>query len=455
MSTRLRVATLLFAVTVSACAAVVRTPYVAPHVATPMQWSSSDPADTTVIGDAWWQRFGDAELDRVIALALERNNDLAAAAIRVRRAQLQAGLAANALLPSLDAGVNAGANRALDGDGGTLRSNSASVSVSYELDLWGRLGSLRDVAAWEAQATAEDLASARLALIATTANLYWQIGFLGERIASSQTSIDYAAQTLGLVRAQYRAGAVSALEVNDAAQNLLSQQAAQVQLVQLRDETRNAFAILFDAPPGDPPADPRDLGSLEPPVIAPGIPAELLARRPDLRAAELRLRATLANVDATRASFYPAISLTAGVGSSSTSLADVLKNPVATLGAGLSLPFLQVTQRRLGVGIAESQYEEAIVAFRQTLYLAFADTDNALAARQALVERARLLGDALEAARTSERLNEVRYRAGATGLRTWLDAQERRRTAEITLAENRLDRLNNQVLIFQVLGGDA
>lgn len=455
MNFKLRVATLVFAVTMSACAAIVRTPYVAPEVSTPAQWSGDDTADATVIGDAWWQRFGDAELDRVIAFALERNNDLAAAAIRVRRAQLQAGLAGNALVPSLNAGINAGANRALEGDAGTTRSNSASVTVSYELDLWGRLGSLRDVAAWEAQATAEDLASARLALIATTANLYWQIGFLGERIASGQTSIDTAQQTLELVRVQYRAGAVSALEVNDAEQNLLSQQAAQVQLVQLRDETRNAFAILFDAPPGDPPSDPLELGSREPPVIAAGIPAELLARRPDLRAAELRLRATLANVDATRASFYPAISLTAGVGSSSTSLVDVLKNPVATLGAGLSLPFLQVTQRRLGIGIAESQYEEAVVTFRQTLYQAFADTDNALSARQALVERARLLGAALEAARASERLNEVRYRAGATGLRTWLDAQERRRAAEIALAESRLNRLTNHVLIYQVLGGDA
>lgn len=455
MTLALRSVVLIVAVTLSACAAIVRTPYVAPIAVTPAHWSTPASGDGSLVADTGWQSFSDAELDRVIRLVLERNNDLAVATIRVRRAQLQAGLAANAVVPALSAGVNAGANRSLDGDGTTLRSNTALISVSYELDLWGRLGSQRDAAAWEARATAEDLASTRLALIATTAGLYWQIGFLGERIDSAQTSIDYAQKTLELVRVQYRAGAVSALEVNDAEQNLLSQQAAQVQVVQLRHETRNAFAILFDAPPGDPPADPLTLSDRELPAIRASIPAKLLARRPDLRASELRLRATLANADATRASFYPAISLTSGIGSASSSLLDVLRNPVATLGAGISLPFLQITQRRLAIGIADTQYEEAIVNFRQTLYQAFVDTDNALAARLALIKRAQLLGAALDAARAAERLNEVRYRAGATGLRTWLDAQERRRNAEIAVAENRLDRLNNQVLIYNVLGGDA
>lgn len=447
--------TLAALVATSGCAAIVRTPYTRPEINVPQRWAAETNASYVVPGTSWWQRFNDAELDRVIALALARNNDLAAATIRVRRAQLQAGLAANELVPSISAGVNVDANRTLRGAGETNRSNSASLSVSYELDLWGRLGSQRDAAAWEAVATAEDRESTRLALIGTTAGLYWQIAFLNERLASSQTSIDYARRTLELIRVQYRAGAVSSLEVNDAEQNVLSQQAAHVQLLQLRSEARNAFAILFDAPNDAPPADPLLLSTAELPSIAAGLPADLLGRRPDLRAVEWRLRSTLAGVDATRASFYPSISMTTRIGSSSTSLLDVLKNPVATLGAGLSLPFLQFNQMRLNIGVAEAQYAEAVVNFRQTLYQALADTANALAARETLAQRARLLGESLAATRKAEHVYEVRYRAGAIALRAWLDAQERRRAAEIALAESQLNRLNNQVALYQALGGDA
>jgi NodT family efflux transporter outer membrane factor (OMF) lipoprotein len=437
------------------CAAVVRTPYERPAVATPEKWAIAVDTNADETMNAWWTRFGDAELNRVIDDVLARNNNLAAATLRVRRAQLQADLAGRQLLPSINAGANSGVSKNIREGGSSNRTNSASISASYELDLWGRVSSQRDAASWEARATELDREATRLALIGTTAGLYWQIGYLNQRIAASQTSIEYAQQTLELVRVQYRAGAVSALEVNDAEQNLVSQQAAQLQLQQQLVETRNAFAILFDAPPSNEELGPSRLPDSELPAIAAGIPADLLRRRPDLRAAELRLRSTLAGVDGTRASYYPSISLTSSVGSSSASLVDVLKNPVASLGAGLSLPFLQFRQMRLSIAVSEAQYEEAVLNFRQALYQAFADTANALSARETLEQRYVLLVQSLEAARKAERMNEVRYRAGAVGLRSWLDAQERRRSAEISLAEAQLSRLNNQVLVYQVLGGDA
>lgn len=437
------------------CSAVVRSPYTRPDAGLPSTWQTETPAQNSAASAAWWTNFADPQLDQVIQQVLARNNNLAAATIRLRRAQLQAGLAKNQLLPSINAGVNSGASRNLRDGGDTSRSNSASVSIGYELDLWGRLGSQRDAAVWEAQATAEDLESTRLSLIGTTANLYWQIAYLNQRIAAGQTSIKYANETLELVRVQYRSGAVSSLEVNDAEQNLLSQQASQVQLEQQRFETRNAFAILFDAPTVDFVVEPHYLAVDPLPEIAAGVPAGLLAQRPDLRAAELRLRSTLASVDGTRASYYPSINLTAGANSSSRALLDVLKNPVGSLGAGLSLPFLQFNQMRMNIAVSEAQYEEAVVNFRQTLYQAFADTANALAAREALQQRFVLLDQSLQATRKAERLNEVRYRAGALALRSWLDAQERRRAAEISLAEVQLSRLNAQVAVYQALGGDA
>lgn len=445
----------------SGCASNFNRPYQAPALTLPAQYSQATVA--AVADDAvpaasvgrWWTRFNDPELDRLVAEALRRNNDLAAAAIRVRRAQLLAGLADNNLQPSFGGRLGATAIQPLEAGAATTRSNSVLLSTAYEIDLWNRLGSLRDVARWQALATEQDRQSAALALVGTTAALYWQVGFLNQRLAANAQSIAYAQITFDLVQSQYRAGAVSGLEVAEAQQTLASQQASQSALLQLAFEARTALALLFDGPPGTSLANPATLPVLTLPALDAGVPAALLGRRPDLRAAELRLRGTFTGIDAARASFYPALSLTGSLGSSSTQLSSVLQNPVGTLGLGMTLPFLQRTAMKLTISVSETQHEEAVVNFRKTLYTALGDVENALSARQQLAQQGLRLEETLQAARTAERLYEIRYRAGAATLSLWLDSQERRRTADIAVATNRLARLNNQVVVYQTLGGDA
>lgn len=240
----------------------------------------------------------------------------------------------------------------------------------------------------------------------------------------------------------------------EAEQNLAAQQASRTDLLRQQVETANALALLFDNPPGQRYAIPAALPTRPLPPLQAGMPAELLSRRPDLRAAELRLRGTLATVDATRASYYPTLTLTAAVGGSSNALRDVLQNPIATLGAGLVLPFLQWNQMQLSIKVSQADYELAVVNFRSTLYSAFGDVENALSARRQYADQTLLLERNLQAAQAAERLYELRYRSGSVALKSWLDAQEKRRTAEITLAQNRLDALKNQVTLYQALGGD-
>jgi outer membrane protein TolC len=124
--------------------------------------------------------------------------------------------------------------------GPTTRSTGVTAGVSWEADLWGRLAAQRNVADWEAQATEEDRAAAALSLVGTTANLYWQVAYLNQRIESGQQSIDYARKTLELVKVQHVAGSVTGLEEAQAQQTLASQEASQSQLVQQRVEARNA-----------------------------------------------------------------------------------------------------------------------------------------------------------------------------------------------------------------------
>lgn len=410
---------------------------------------ASSPA-AALSGD-WWTAFGDARLDRVVDKALAKNNDLAAAAILVRRAQLQANLAGDQLLPHASADGSASSSRA---DGQTTRSASASASVSYEADLFGRLGAERNAARWEARATAEDLAATRLALVGQTLESYWTLGYLNARITDAQASVDYARQVLKLVETQKAAGAVSAIELNEARQSVQSQEAALSALVQQRVEIRSALALLLGGEPWPQDDEPQGLSEDALPAVAEGVPADLLARRPDLRAAELRLREATSTIDAARASFYPQITLTGSASGSSTSLSNVLADPVTTLGAGLTLPFLNWNQLSLNLKVSKADYEKAVIDFRQSLLSAFTDVDNALSAKTQLDVQGDRLAASYASASETARLYGVRYEVGAVALRTWLDAQESERSARNALLDNRLSRLQNQSTLYQALGGD-
>ncbi|MGJ7524238.1 efflux transporter outer membrane subunit [Variovorax sp. GB1P17] len=427
----------------------------------PQAWQQQQQAQSAAVDAAampatrWWSAFNDPQLDTLIDSALRTNSNLAAAGILVQRAQLQAGLANTNLTPGVVGQANTNRSYDLKRGGAAASTSSSVVTLSYELDLWGRLSALRSAADWELKATESDRQAAALALVGTTAGLYWQTGYLNQRIALSEAGIEDGRRILALVRVKYAAGAVSGLDVAQAGQNLASQEAAHTQLLQQRVEARNALAILFDQPPEVMAVEPSQLPTLELPVIDAGLPASLLGRRPDLRAAEQRLRGSLVNVDATRTGFYPTLSLTGSLGTSSTALGELLKNPVGTLGAGLVLPFLQWNTARMTVAVSQTQYEEAVLGFRQSLYTSLSEVENALSSRTQLRDESEKLVLALQQAQRAERLSEVRYKAGATALQPVLDAKDRRRTAEVSLAQNRLNQLNATMTLYKALGGGA
>lgn len=438
----------------SGCSSLTQTPYSLPEGAIPQSWSQQvEPK--AMVTDHWWQQFADQKLNRLMNTALARNTDLAVAALQVRKAQLQAELAASELVPSVSVGGSGELSRNLGSSSTETHSFRASTTVSYELDLWNKLGSTSDAARWEAMATEEDRQGVALSLTGTAASLYWQIGYLNQRVALSQASIDYARQTLTLVQVQKAAGAATGLEILEAERSLASQEASHTQLLQQRIEARNALAILLDGPPQSTPTEElADMHGVRLPGVDSGIPAQLLGRRPDLRAAEARLRATLAQGDATRASYYPSINLSGSYGGASVQLSRLLSNPIATLGADLLLPFVQWRDMQRNIKISETEYQQAVLNFRQTLYTALTEVENSLSARKQYRVQAEKLEASLTAARQSEALYRLRYQAGATTLQTWIDAQEKRRQAEINLAENQYNQLQNHITLVKALGGD-
>lgn len=414
---------------------------------------TAPPAD--IAADAWWAGFNDARLDALVEQVLASNTDWAVAGLRLQRARLQAGLASADLWPSANGSLGVSGNRQLDTGDDWSENYSASVSIGWELDLWGKLRGQRDIARLEAAASAADLQNTALLLVGQTTELYWQLGYLNLAISSGQANIERLIRTQQLVQAQHRAGAVSMLEVRQAAQNLEAQKSAQAQLEQQRVEARNALTVLLDGQPWPVEREPQNLDGFAVPTLQAGLPAQLLARRPDLRAAELRLRQALAQIKVTATSYYPSFSLSGSVGGSSTDLADVLSNPVASLGAGLSLPFLKFRQMQLNIASSDLAYQIAANQFRNTLYSALAEVDNALSSREKLAIALAASQASYAHALEIERLYEVRYRAGATDLRNWLDAQQTRRSAELALAQARRSVLVNQVSLYKALGGSA
>ena len=440
------------------CAAVVKTPYQQPNVNMPNNFQNSKAVSqqvhADVYADQWWTLFGDTQLNQLVNQVLSSNTDLAVAGINLQQARLQAGLAQNKQGPRVSSSISAGHNIELNSGDDSSRGLSLSGGVSYELDLFGKLANQTEATRWEALATEQDLQSTAQSLIATTANLYWQLGYLNERYQIAQQNLASTQKTYELVRTQYRAGAVSGLDLTSAEQAVQSQKATLSQIEQQRVEARTALAVLLHMPVQQLNIqEPARLPRIGLPSIAAGLPADLLARRPDLQAAELRLRKSLATKDATKASYYPSISLTGNLGSSSTSLSNLLQNPALTLGASLSLPFLQYNDMKKDLAISNLDYEKSILQYRQTLYQAFADVENALSARTELNQQVALQERNVQLAEKTERLTEVRYRNGAIALKNLLDAQATTRNAQLSLVQTKQSQYNAYVTLMQALGG--
>ena len=455
--TRLCTAMLLGS-TLVGCAAVVKTPYQTPAVQTPSQFQyvkvTSQQRQQALYADQWWTLFGDAQLNQLVDAVLAKNADLAVAGMTLKQARLQAELAENQQKPRVSSTVSTGHIFDLNDGSDTSSGLSAKTGLSYEVDLFGKLARQTEAKRWEALATEQDLQATAQSLIGTTAKLYWQLAYYNESCTTAEQSLATSQKLYDLVKVQYQAGAVSGLDLTQAEQSVQSQKASLSQIQQSLVETRTAIAVLLHMPVQQLSIDePQRLPRLALPSIAAGLPADILSRRPDLKAAELRLRESLATKDATTASYYPSISLTGNIGSSSTSLTQLLKNPALTLGASLSLPFLQYNDMKRDLAISQLDYEKAIVQYRQTLYQAFADVENALSARTELSQQVQLQQRNLELAEKVERLTQVRYRYGAVALKTLLDQQETTRTARLTLVNTKQSQYNAYVTLMQALGG--
>ncbi|BEI23255.1 efflux transporter outer membrane subunit [Vibrio fluvialis] len=423
------------------------------NVTVPEQWQTGQTQSETQAISQWWTSFGDPQLNQWVEKVLATNSDLAIATLTLKQARLEAGLATSDTYPDVSASVSGERSKPLDG-GDSSKSYQASLSVSYELDLWGKLSAAKDAAMWTALATQQEREATAQSLVATTAQLYWQIGYLNQRVELSNNDIKDAKETLALTQSQYRHGSVTRVNVLEAERTLAGLEATHRDYLQQRTEAVNAFAILFDQPPQDLATSIPALPDYAVPTIEAGVPADVLNRRPDVKQSLFELKSVLATKDNTDTNYFPSLTLTGALGGSSTELRKLLSDPIGTLGADLTLPFLNWNEMQLNRDIAQVKYESAIISYRKTLYAALQDVDNALSAKENYEFQAEKLQKQYDSAAEVARIYKSQYEYGAIDITTLLDAQENERSAKASLLENRYNQLVNIATVYQSLGGE-
>ncbi|NLR76164.1 efflux transporter outer membrane subunit [Leeia aquatica] len=431
------------------------TPWQRPDATLPKQWQTETSSQPPLTSTDWWQGFGDPTLLQLLQTVRRDNPDLAASAQRIRKAMLEAGVSARDAYPSFTASLNRNASRTLgEEDKQWQRQYQSSIGVSYVVDLWGKLDAAQRAGSLEWQATEADHRALQLTLDRQVAERYWDIAAARTKLAYLEQSRQYQQRVVQLLEQQQRWGAIAPQDRLQAEQLLLKYQQERLGQEQDLASHYNALALLANQPPGSfhPDIAPLPLQSALPTVQA-GLPSSLLNRRPDLLAAEQRVRALLANVDERKRAFYPVLTLTGDLNGSSPELRHVLRNPLATLGAGLVLPFLQWPTLQLQQQASEAEYEEAIILLRKRWYTAFQEVDDALSNQQQLGEQIRLQQQIVQRQQQQERIAEQRYRAGAVALKEWLAASEARRQGELEWLDLQLERLKSLSQLYAALGG--
>lgn len=416
-------------------------------------------ADASALG--WRQFFPDQRLQSLIATALANNRDLRSAALRIDEARALYNIQSADLLPTVYGGASATRSRtpaALSSTGNGIVSSSYQVGLNpaaFELDFFGRVRSLNDAALAQYLATEEAQRSAQISLVATVAQAYLTERAFAEQQALTQKTLEGRRNAYDLAQKRFEVGASSALDLRQNETLLQSARVAYVTLARQHAQAENALTLLVGAPLTALPAAPSLSEQQIVTDIPAGLPSDLLVRRPDIRAAEQRLRAANANIGAARAAFFPRISLTAGIGTASNDLSGLFQSgtQIWTFAPQLLLPIFDAGRNRGNLDLAEVRKNLAVADYEKSIQTAFREVADALVARATLDEQIDAQSKFLEAQAERLKLSDLRYQNGIASSLDVLDAERELFGAQQALVQVRLLRLTNAIDLYRALGG--
>ena len=411
----------------------------------------------------WWQVFDDSVINQIVNNVIENNLDIQTAAARVLEVQSIFKQTRADQYPVLNLNVDAGrrsypAFNPLTGNIGSKISDSYNLSLpaSFEIDLWGRLARSTEAAKTQLLSVEENRRTIVQTMIAEAVDRYLNIESLERQIQVNHKSIDAYRKSLKIVEGRYRRGLTTILDVRQASRILAQSESQLPALTAALGIQRQALAILQGQYPKNKPPREQNLNYFRrPPDIPPGLPSDLIARRPDIIAAEASLHAACAQIGVAKASRFPRITLTGTFGYASNEL-DSLFEPESELWnitAGGMQSIFNAGKLAANQRAAQARYEQAMTIYSKTILQAFAEVEGALLNRKELIEqRNRLLKYGDEAAATLEVAYD-RYSRGLVDYLTVLDSQQVRVNAELQLITVEYEILSNHVSLCRALGG--
>ncbi len=457
---------LVLAVPLSGCTMAPK--YERPQPQLPLDWTSGTPSQSQPSAQAnatladWRQVIVDGPMQRVVELALAGNRDLRVAALKIEKTQAQYRIARADLLPRINATAGANMNRTpgtLSGTGFPSTTRAYSVGLgfsSFELDLFGRIQSLKDAALEQFLATESAHKSVELSLVAEVATAYMTLAADREQLALAQEILVTEQDSFEIIRQRFEFGVAGELDLSRAQTTV---DTARVQVAKTSAQVtadQNLLAVLVGSPLPDDLLPARSLAEVAPLVPVPaGLPSEVLARRPDVQSAEHQLKSANANIGAARARHFPSISITGSMGTASNAI-----NGLFASGAGawafapqISLPIFNAGAISAGVKVAEADRDILVAQYEKAVQTAFREVSDCLAQGHSLNTQVEAQRSLTSATGKSYELSGLRYDAGVDSFLSKLDAQRSYASARQNLITARLSQRTNVLTLYKTLGG--
>ena len=414
---------------------------------------------------SWWTVFGDATLDSLEQRALRDNPGVQAAAQRLLQAQAQLGVVRAGQAPSVAVGAGISNSRTSSETSQgialgrrSIEGNNFNVgaSLSYELDLWGRVRRVVEAADAQALAAQIDRDGVILLLSSQVASSYWQLRGLDTELAILRGALDTRREAQELVEARFKAGLSNELDVSRARIERANAEADLHEVQRQRNLVEHALATLVGASPSAPVLGASGAALPQPPAIPVGLPASLVGQRPDLAASVAQLRAANAQVGVAEGAFYPSLSLTGNFGFASEHLRDLASGGARQFSAGplaLSLPIFDAGRNRSNLALSKARYEEAVANHQGKLLTALREVEDALSDLEQRQKQGEVQAQSQQASARALLVAQARYERGVSTYLDVTDAQRSALAADRAAAQIRTQRLLATVAVARAIGG--
>jgi len=402
----------------------------------------------------WWKAYNNDELNYLTSFALKNNPDMLKAAVKIQKQLATLNLSESDLFPTMTGSLGASSKKKLNDGKKSTQSFSGELALNYEIDLYGKIADARDAQEFELNATVADAESARLTVVNSVVDLYFNLLYLQNTIELTRKNIGAYSDLLNIARERFNTGKADRLEVVQARQSLIAEQTAllnaQTQAKEMEQSLRNVLNLK--------PADGLALGDasiLKQPLLTPhlSVPVSVLANRPDLTAAQYRLKKAFKSMRAEEKNWYPTISLNGAIGSSSNRAKSTFDFPYLLGGVSLNLPFLDWNRVKSNIKIARADYDAALIDFKNALaqalnevaYYSFAygKTERIYANTEKTVENNRQITAYYRA----------RHQAGKASFKDVLQAVADENAAQKTLLAQKYQLIKYENLLFKAMAG--